>query len=164
MAALDEARLAVVEDWLQARLSCGEHADVISELRRLSAEHPLREPFWALLMVALHRAGRQADALAAYGQARTHLADEPGLDPGPQLRQPHQQLLTGDPALTPSPIFAVSRRISDLTQYDPAPGRWRLGELLDRVRAVGVPVDLEASSADGTPPPQIWDCGGADQQ
>jgi hypothetical protein len=115
-------------------------------------------------MVALHRAGRQADALAAYGQARTHLADEPGLDPGPQLRQLHQQLRTGDPALTPSPIFAVSRRISDLTQYDPAPGRWRLGELLDRVRAVGVPVDLEASSADGTPPPQIWDCGGADQQ
>ncbi|MET7483221.1 AfsR/SARP family transcriptional regulator [Streptomyces sp. NPDC005538] len=99
-ARLDEMRPAVVEDWLRARLACGEHAEVIGELRALVVEQPLRERLWALLMLALHRTGRRADALGAYDQARARLVDELGLDPGRELSALHRGILDGDPVLT----------------------------------------------------------------
>ncbi|MFC4905712.1 AfsR/SARP family transcriptional regulator [Actinomadura gamaensis] len=102
-ARLAEVRLGVVEDRLRAKLLSGDLADVVGELSGLVVEHPLREPLWALLMLALQRSGRQADALAAYDQVRRVLADELGADPGPELRRLHQQILTGDPALTAAP-------------------------------------------------------------
>jgi len=134
VARLSEARLAVTEDYLRARLACGEHAEVISQLHGLAREHPLREPFWALLMLALHRAGRQADALAAYERARTLLVDELGLDPGLELRELHQRILTDDPSLPPF-ASAVSRcdlpgDIGDFTGREP-----ELWQLLAAVRA-----------------------------
>ncbi|MFD8497390.1 BTAD domain-containing putative transcriptional regulator [Amycolatopsis sp. NPDC059657] len=97
LARLGETRLAVLEDYLRARLTCGEHADVAGELQGLVVEHPLRESLWALLVHALHHAGRRAEALLAYNRARTQLADELGLDPGPDLREAHARLLAGDP-------------------------------------------------------------------
>lgn len=103
LARLEEVRPAVVEAWLRTRLACGEHAEVIGELRALVVEQPLRERLWALLMLALHRTGRRADALGAYDQARARLVDELGLDPGPELSALHQRILNGDPTLTARP-------------------------------------------------------------
>ena len=98
-ARLEEVRLGLVEDQLAARLDLGAAGDVIGELEALVRVHPLREGLWELLMVALYRDGRQADALATYQRVRSTLADELGLDPGPQLQQLEQQILVHDPAL-----------------------------------------------------------------
>jgi DNA-binding SARP family transcriptional activator/tetratricopeptide (TPR) repeat protein len=83
---LDELRLAVTEDWLQARLRSGQTRELVPELRGLVAEHPLRERLWEYLMLALSSAGLQADALAAYTSCRAVFVRELGLEPGPQLR------------------------------------------------------------------------------
>ena len=80
-------------------LACGRGAEIVSELERLVAEEPLRERPLRLLMLALYRSGRQAAALDAYRTAQVRLADELGLDPGPQLRELEHQILTQDPAL-----------------------------------------------------------------
>ncbi|MGI5502925.1 BTAD domain-containing putative transcriptional regulator [Lentzea sp. CA-135723] len=71
---------------------------LVPELRSLVRQHPLRETFWAQLLLALHGAGRQADALAAYQEIRTLLARELGVEPGARLRLAHQQVLTGEAA------------------------------------------------------------------
>ncbi|MCP2336568.1 AfsR/SARP family transcriptional regulator [Actinomadura rupiterrae] len=118
-ARLAEVRLGVVEDCLVARLATGEHADVVGELSGLVVEHPLRESLWALLMLALHRSGRQADALAAYERVRLLTAEELGADPGPELRKLHQRLLTGELA-TPPPTPAPGGRCdlpADLSDF-----------------------------------------------
>ena len=81
-------------------LALGRHAELASELAGWCAAEPLRERFAALRMLALYRSGRQADALAAYQQARRMLVDELGVEPGEELRRLHQQILTRDPALT----------------------------------------------------------------
>ena len=89
--------MKLVETQLSARLRLGD--DVIGELEAAVAADAYREGLWELLITALYRAGRQADALAAYQRVRTLLADELGLDPGPRLRQLEQQVLNHDPAL-----------------------------------------------------------------
>lgn len=83
---LDELRLAATEDWLEARIGAGDHRDVAAELDALVALYPLRERLWSLLMQALYRAGRQADALRAFQRARAILVEELGIEPGPELR------------------------------------------------------------------------------
>jgi predicted ATPase/DNA-binding SARP family transcriptional activator len=98
---LGEVRLQLVEDVIGARLELGATGEVTGELEALVAEHPLRERAWALLITALYRDGRQADALATYTRVRTVLADELGLVPGPELRALEQQVLEQDPALAP---------------------------------------------------------------
>ena len=92
-ARLDEARMKLVETQFSARLRLGDVGDVIGELEAAVAAYPFQEGLWELLITALYRAGRQADALAAYQRVRTQLADELGLDPGPQLQQLEQQIL-----------------------------------------------------------------------
>jgi DNA-binding SARP family transcriptional activator len=99
-ARLGEARLAVVECHIQARLGCGESSELIAELEALTAEHWLRERLWALRMLALYRCGRQAEALAVYQQLRTTLVEELGIEPSADLRELHQQLLAQDPGLS----------------------------------------------------------------
>ena len=94
---LEETRMQLVETQLSARLRLGD--DVIGELETAVAADAYREGLWELLITALYRAGRQADALAAYQRVRTLLADELGLDPGPRLRQLEQQVLNHDRAL-----------------------------------------------------------------
>jgi DNA-binding SARP family transcriptional activator len=86
-ARLEELRAVALEDRIAADLAVGEHGAVIGELQRLVAQEPLREQLWGHLMLALYRAGRQADALAAYQRCRQTLADELGIDPSPALRQ-----------------------------------------------------------------------------
>jgi DNA-binding SARP family transcriptional activator/Tfp pilus assembly protein PilF len=96
---LTELRLQAVEMRVDAALQLGLHADVIGELRQLAAENPLRERVYALLMLALYRDGRQAEALAVYRQARTVLAEELGTEPGEELRKLHQRILVADAVL-----------------------------------------------------------------
>ncbi len=95
---LEERRLAVLEERIEADLALGRHTELIAELESLAAEQPLRERLRALLMVALYRSGRQAEALAVYPDARRTLVDELGIDPGPELRDLHQRMLNQDPA------------------------------------------------------------------
>jgi DNA-binding SARP family transcriptional activator len=97
---LEEARAQLVETRLSARLRLGE-SDVAGELEAAVAADPYREGLWELLITALYRAGRQADALAAYRRARARLVDDLGLEPGPRLRELEQQVLEHDPALRP---------------------------------------------------------------
>jgi DNA-binding SARP family transcriptional activator len=97
---LAELRLDAAELRIMAELACGSHAQVIPELRRLLADHSLRENLWLLLMRALDGAGRHAEALEVYGQARSVLAEELGVDPGAELRQCYAELLAKDDALT----------------------------------------------------------------
>jgi DNA-binding SARP family transcriptional activator len=104
---LEEARLGALEDRLQAEVAGGHHAEVLPELEALTREHPLRERLWGQRMLALYRAGRQAEALRAYQSLRHHLREELGLEPGPELAQLEAAILRHDPALQrPGPIIA----------------------------------------------------------
>jgi DNA-binding SARP family transcriptional activator/pimeloyl-ACP methyl ester carboxylesterase len=96
---LEEQRLAALESRADALLACGRHRDLIAELETLTAAHPLRERFWCQQMLALYRAGRQADALRAYQELRDVLVAELGIEPGPELRELHARILRQDPAL-----------------------------------------------------------------
>jgi DNA-binding SARP family transcriptional activator len=98
---LAEQRLELTEDRLGVLLALGRHRETISQLRLLTGDHPLRERPWEQLMLALYRDGRQADALAAFEQARAVCAEELGLDPGPALTDLRQRIVIGDPALAP---------------------------------------------------------------
>jgi DNA-binding SARP family transcriptional activator/tetratricopeptide (TPR) repeat protein len=97
---LAELRLQALEIRIDADLHLGRHAEVIAGLRELTGGYPLRERLHGLLMLALYRDGRQGEALAAYQHARQALVGELGAEPGPGLRQLHQQILAADPALT----------------------------------------------------------------
>jgi DNA-binding SARP family transcriptional activator/WD40 repeat protein len=96
---LQAARVAAVEDRVQADLDAGRHADVVAELDALMREHPFRERLYGLQMLALYRAGRQAEALDIYRRLRSVLADELGIDPSPELAELHSRILTQDPSL-----------------------------------------------------------------
>jgi DNA-binding SARP family transcriptional activator len=93
---LEESRIEALELRAEASLACGRHAEVAPEVRRLLADHPLREKLWALLIRALYGARRQAEALEVYEQARNRIADELGVDPGAELRQLYHQMLNAD--------------------------------------------------------------------
>jgi DNA-binding SARP family transcriptional activator/class 3 adenylate cyclase len=96
---LEELRFVALEQRLEADLALGRHAEAVPELEALVREHPLRESLRGLLMLALYRSGRQADALAAYQDARTALVDELGLDPGQALQRLEGAILRQDPSL-----------------------------------------------------------------
>ena len=117
---LTELRLVALEDRLDADLAAGGAAELVPELESLVAGYPFRERIWGQLMLALYRAGRQADALAAYRRARTVLTEELGLEPGPELRRLEAAILaqdsdldrvrartTGPSGLLPAPLAAV---------------------------------------------------------
>lgn len=98
-ARLEERRLVAIEDRVEARLALGQHAQLVAELEALVSEHPLREPLWGQLMLALYRAGRQADALRAYGRLRTLLGEELGIEPATPLRELEEAILLQKPGL-----------------------------------------------------------------
>jgi DNA-binding SARP family transcriptional activator/tetratricopeptide (TPR) repeat protein len=91
---LTELRLAALEERTETALHLAHHPDVVADLAALVAEHPLRERLRALLMTALYRAGRQAEALAVYAETRKLLVDELGIEPGTQLQRLHHAILT----------------------------------------------------------------------
>jgi DNA-binding SARP family transcriptional activator/DNA-binding beta-propeller fold protein YncE len=100
---LEELRLALIELRLDTELALGRDGELVPELERLVAEHPLRERFRAQLMTALYRSGRQGDALAAFQEARRVLLDELGLEPGDELRRLQRAVLEHDPELAAPP-------------------------------------------------------------
>ena len=96
---LEDLRLRATEMAIDADLAAGRHAELTGELDALVAEHPLRERLHAQRMLALYRAGRQSEALAAYRAARTELVEQIGVEPGAELQRLHEQILAHDPAL-----------------------------------------------------------------
>jgi ABC-type transport system substrate-binding protein/DNA-binding SARP family transcriptional activator len=134
-AALEERRVEVFETRAEAELALGHHTELIPELRGEAASQPARERVHELLMIALYRAGRQAEALEVYRDVHAHLSDELGLQPGPALRALQAQILSHDPSLdAPRRARRVSR---DTTAVAVARRRPRV------VRA-GLPVALVA--------------------
>jgi DNA-binding SARP family transcriptional activator/DNA-binding beta-propeller fold protein YncE len=107
---LEEARLVVLENRIDADLDAGRHAELVPELEQLVTQHPLRERMHGQLMRALYAAGRQADALEAYRRARRTLNDELGLAPGPELQALERKILQQDPELAPQRPGAPSGR------------------------------------------------------
>ncbi|WP_234471129.1 AfsR/SARP family transcriptional regulator, partial [Streptomyces sp. MBT70] len=99
-ARLEEWRLQLIESRLDLDLEQGRHAEAVAELTALTAAHPLRERLRELLMLALYRSGRQAEALAVYADTRRLLAEELGVDPRPGLSYLQQRILQADPALS----------------------------------------------------------------
>jgi hypothetical protein len=128
---LEERRLAALESRAEALLACGGHRELIGELETLTAAHPLRERLWAHRMLALYRAGRQAEALRAYRDLRAILTGELGIEPSPALRELEGRILRQDAALAP-----------------PAPGEDRAGGPGARSEAEP-PVTRYARSSDG---------------
>ena len=99
IARLEDARLTATEDRIGAELMLGVAGALTGEIEALVQEHPVRERLWCQLILTLYRAGRQSDALGAYRRARAILADELGVDPGPELRKLEAAVLSQDPAL-----------------------------------------------------------------
>jgi len=116
---LEELRLVALEDRIDADLDIGMHAEIVAELESLVREHPLRERFRAQLMLALYRAGRQAEALQAYQEARRALVEELGIEPSSELQHLHSSILRQESALeteaapraTPDHLDEVARAI-----------------------------------------------------
>ena len=99
----EEDRLVALHGRVEADLNLGRHVELVGELRTLVAGHPLREVFHSQLMLALHRAGRSADALSAYRELRRATVRELGVEPGLAIRELHQRILRSDPELAPRP-------------------------------------------------------------
>src|SRR5690242_14691014 len=107
-----EGYAALVEDRADALLATGRAAELIGELEGAVADAPLRERRWAQLMLALYRAGRQGEALGAYQRARALLAEELGVDPGPDLRKLEAAIVAQDDALE----ITVSQQLPTVTR------------------------------------------------
>ena len=116
IARLEEQRLVATEDYAEARLALGEHSLLTGELGELVARHPLRERLRAAHMLALYRAGRQAEAVDSYSELRGRLTDELGLDPGPRLAALYQAMLEQAPSLNsvPAPPTLAARPRTNL--------------------------------------------------
>ena len=96
---LGELHSAAAEERADVLLSLGRHEEVVPDLTAMVTDQPLRERMRGLLMIALYRCGRHADALRVFQDGRRVLAEELGIDPGGELSRIHQQVLTSDPAL-----------------------------------------------------------------
>lgn len=108
---LDELRLSATERWIDARLASGEDLELIGDLERLVAVHPLREIFWRQLMLALYRSGRQAEALRRATELAHMRRNELGLDPSPEARDLERSMLNDDPSLLANRLPASPSRI-----------------------------------------------------
>ncbi len=102
-ARLEELRVVAHEELVDAQLAMGRHAQVVGPLRTLVEAHPLRERFWAQLMVALYRGGRQAEALRAFRELRRVVGEELGIEPSPELHRLESDVLLQRPSLDWSP-------------------------------------------------------------
>jgi DNA-binding SARP family transcriptional activator/tetratricopeptide (TPR) repeat protein len=125
---LEELRLTTLEKWIEAELAAGREREMVGELRTLVAEHPLREGFRAQMMLALYRAGRQAEALEVYQQTRSLLVGELGVEPAPELQQLHRAILTHGQSLD-RPLLPRSARLTANAAPPPRPAavhhEWR---------------------------------------
>jgi hypothetical protein len=121
IARLEELRLVAVERRTEADLALGRHADLIGELEAIVRDQPLRERLRAHLMLALYRAGRQADALAVYQDGRRILVEQLGIDPGQSLQQLEQSILRHDAALDFEAAVEAADELRPVAQQTPQP-------------------------------------------
>ncbi|WKX72099.1 BTAD domain-containing putative transcriptional regulator [Streptomyces sp. XD-27] len=119
-ARLEEWHRSLIETRLDLDLELGHHAEAVSELTALTAAHPLRERLRELLMLALYRSGRQAEALAVYADTRRLLADELGVDPCPELSELQQRILQADAELAAPPSAVAEHSGAGATFVRPA--------------------------------------------
>ncbi|MFJ7630909.1 BTAD domain-containing putative transcriptional regulator [Streptomyces sp. NPDC097595] len=131
---LDEMRLTTLEALYEARLRCERHGECVGDLERLTADHPLRERFYDLLMVALYRSGRQAEAIGVYERARRRLVAALGIEPGPALRGRLESVLTHSPGLSAPVAPGVLDELDRLRRRVDELGRQQL-ELTRRLNA-----------------------------
>jgi predicted ATPase/DNA-binding SARP family transcriptional activator len=133
---LDELTLAAVETRAAADLALGRHAQLAGELEAWCRQYPLRERLWELLILALYRAGRQAEALRAYTRARDGLVGELGIDPGPALRELEARILAQDPSLAAASPAQARAAAPPIRAAAPPPSagnlRARLGRFVGR--------------------------------
>ncbi|MCO5971632.1 AfsR/SARP family transcriptional regulator [Actinoallomurus soli] len=136
--ALQAERLATHLDYYEICLRLGRHAALIPEMLTLAAGHPLNERLAGLILLALYRSGRQAEALEEYERIRLRLAEELGVDPSAALQRMHRQILTNDPGLDPpaSPVSGATRVPRQLPA-PPSPFIGRTDELAALDRALG---------------------------
>ena len=97
---LDELRLVATDEWAEAKMATGDPAQMVGELEALVDLHPLRECYWRLLMLALYRSGRQAEALRRASEFRSALREQVGLDLSPTVRELEAKILADDPSLS----------------------------------------------------------------
>lgn len=116
-ARLADLRLAVQEDRLEAALTAGLDLPPVAELTALVAEHPVRERLRAQVMLVLSGLGRQAEALACYQEGRRILADELGVDPGPEMREAHQRVLSGQTAVERPAVAMPAQLPPDIADF-----------------------------------------------
>ncbi|WP_433363560.1 tetratricopeptide repeat protein [Actinoplanes sp. CA-142083] len=135
---LAERRLTALELRATVDLDGGRHADAIADLSRLVKEYPLQERLWALLMLALYRADRQAEALSTYATARSLLVEELGVEPGAGLTRMHQRILAADPTLAGAAPAAAGRAARDDLPADVADFTGREAELGSLLAAPGL--------------------------
>jgi DNA-binding SARP family transcriptional activator len=117
---LEEARLQAEERRMDISIELGRHNEVLGELTRLTHDHPWQESFWAQLITAQHRAGRQSDALATYRRAHRIFAEDLGISPGPRLQAAHRAVLDGPPGAavpTVRPAPPVHQLPPDLDRF-----------------------------------------------
>jgi DNA-binding SARP family transcriptional activator len=150
---LAELRINAVELRISAELDYGgqQPVDAVTELQSLLDDNPLRENLWLLLMRTLESTGRHADAIDAYEQARTVIADELGVDPGVELRRFHEQLLAADaaPGSQTSPVPAA-RPAQSRQQRLPVPAPERAAGRENLSRAL-----TALTHQEGLPPEQV---------
>jgi DNA-binding SARP family transcriptional activator len=141
---LEERRITAIEDRIDTLLGLGAHRELTAELVALTSRYPLRERLWGCQMIALYRCGRQGEALAAYQAARRALIDELGLEPGRQLRQLEQAILTHDSSLdvagrrAASPLSSPPSSVARIPHQLPADLPYFVGhsELVRELEAV----------------------------
>ncbi|MBQ0850476.1 winged helix-turn-helix domain-containing protein [Streptomyces sp. BH-SS-21] len=154
---IDELRTAAIEEKAEADLGLGRHGQLVAELTSLVEAFPVRERLRALLMTALYRSGRQADALDVYHAGRTTLAETLGVDPSASLKAVFHSILNGDPALDlpHARLEAVPRRHVDVPSMLPPSiadftGReTQMRELSERLRPTSTPQPLVISGMAG---------------
>jgi DNA-binding SARP family transcriptional activator len=135
---LADLRLHAVEQLAEARLADGQAAEVAAELDAYVAEHPWRENAWRLLALALYRSGRQGDALAVLRRARTTLARQLGIDPGPELRKLEADVLAQASQLDPGSADVWARTTAAYDRAVPSGARARLESTVGLLRTLAV--------------------------
>jgi DNA-binding SARP family transcriptional activator len=153
IAQLDEMRLTALMDRIDCDLALGRHEQVLGELQVLVGEHPLRERLRAQQMLALYRAGRQAEALEAYQQAREVLVEELGIEPSPALQRLQQGILRHDPSLETASGTAAANGLAPTrpfreqgTALDEQRARWPRVRVRRRYLAAAALVLLAAAA------------------